>query len=99
MFRPALNENFSGMKEVTLNSLSLGERGTIQRITASATNVRRRLLEMGMIKGTVVEMIRSAPMGDPIEVKVKGYRLSMRRVEAESVIIYKIENELRDSNT
>lgn len=77
------------MNEVTLNSLSLGERGTIRRITASASNVGRRLLEMGLIKGTVVEMVRSAPMGDPIEVKVKGYRLSLRRGEAESVIILK----------
>ncbi len=87
------------MHEVTLNSLSAGERGTIQRITTSAPNVRRRLLEMGLIKGSVVEVIRSAPLGDPIEVKVKGYRLSLRRVEAESVIIYKTNNELRDSNT
>ncbi len=87
------------MNEGSLNSLSPGERGSIQRITASETNVRRRLLEMGLIKGTTVEMIRSAPMGDPIEVKVKGYRLSLRRVEAESVIICKLENELRDGNT
>lgn len=89
-FPRALNEDFSlYMNEVTLNSLSPGERGTIQRITAAASNVRRRLQEMGLIKGTVVELIRLAPMGDPIEVKVKGYRLSLRRVEAESVIIHK----------
>ncbi len=75
------------MSEVTLNSLQPGERGTIARLTTTAVNVRRRLLEMGLIKGTPVEMIRFAPMGDPIEVRIKGYRLSIRREEAESVLV------------
>lgn len=75
------------MSEVTLNTLQPGERGTISRLTTAAVNVRRRLLEMGLIKGTTVEMIRFAPMGDPIEVRVKGYRLSIRREEAESVFV------------
>jgi Fe2+ transport system protein FeoA len=75
------------MNEVSLNKLSPGERGTITRITTSALHVRQRLLEMGMTKGTAIEIVRYAPMGDPIEVKVKGYRLSLRREEAESIII------------
>lgn len=75
------------MSEVTLNSLQPGERGTIARLTITAANVRRRLLELGLTKGTTVEMIRFAPMGDPIEVRVKGYRLSIRREEAESVFV------------
>ena len=75
------------MQEVTLNSLKPGERGTINRITTSAPRIRERLMEMGLIRGTPVELIRFAPMGDPIEVKVKGYRLSLRRVEAESVVV------------
>jgi ferrous iron transport protein A len=52
-------------------------------------SVRQRLLEMGLTKGTNVELIRFAPMGDPIEISVRGYRLSLRRVEAESVIVSK----------
>lgn len=77
------------MHEMTLNSLKPGERGTIDRITTSAPKIRERLMEMGLIRGTPVELIRYAPMGDPIEVKVKGYRLSLRRVEAESVVVKK----------
>jgi ferrous iron transport protein A len=42
---------------------------------------------MGLTRGTSIEMIRYAPMGDPIEISVRGYRLSLRRVEAESVIV------------
>jgi ferrous iron transport protein A len=75
------------MTETTLNTLEPGQRGTIARIATSLANVRQRLLEMGLTKGTAIELVRFAPMGDPIEVKVKGYRLSLRREEAETVII------------
>lgn len=75
------------MTETTLNTLEPGQRGRIARIATSLTNVRQRLLEMGLTKGTAIELVRFAPMGDPIEVKVKGYRLSLRREEAETVII------------
>ena len=78
------------MKEVTLNGILPGERGTVVRMEAANPKVRQRLLEMGLIRGTPIELIRVAPMGDPIEVKVKGYRLSLRREEAESVIVHKI---------
>lgn len=77
------------MNEVPLNMLAPGERGTVARITSRATSVHQRLLEMGLVKGTPIELIRLAPMGDPMEIRVKGYRLSLRRVEAESVIVHK----------
>lgn len=76
------------MNDVTLSSLTPGEHGTITGI-ASTTRIRQRLMEMGLIKGTPVQLIRYAPMGDPIEIRVKGYRLSLRKVEAESVLIRK----------
>ena len=77
------------MNEVTLNTLTPGERGTIARIKTSTGSIRQRLLEMGLTKGTPIELIRLAPMGDPMEIRIKGYRLSLRRVEAESVIVHK----------
>ena len=77
------------MPIVTLSTLTPGERCVIERIESGATSVRQRLLEMGLTKGTDVELIRFAPMGDPIEISVRGYRLSLRRVEAESVIVLK----------
>lgn len=77
------------MNEVTLNALTPGERGTIARITTKTSSVRQRLMEMGLTKGTAIELIRYAPMGDPIEVRVKGYRLSLRKLEAETVLVHK----------
>ncbi len=77
------------LPKVTLNTLIPGERCVIERIELGTTSVRQRLLEMGLTKGTNVEVIRFAPMGDPIEISVRGYRLSLRRVEAESVIVLK----------
>jgi Fe2+ transport system protein FeoA len=73
----------------TLNHLTPGERGTIENIAASTPSLRRRLLEMGLTRGTAVELIRVAPMGDPIEISVRGYRLSLRREEASSILIRK----------
>jgi Fe2+ transport system protein FeoA len=73
----------------TLNLLLPGERGTVENIAASTPSLRRRLLEMGLTRGTAVELIRVAPMGDPIEISVRGYRLSLRREEASSIMIRK----------
>lgn len=75
------------MNEVTLDSLTPGDRGTICSIKATKGNVRQRLLEMGMTRGTSIELVRFAPMGDPIEVRIQGYRLSLRKIEAEAVMV------------
>jgi ferrous iron transport protein A len=48
---------------------------------------RQRLQEMGLIRGTVVRFVRAAPLGDPIEIRVRGYSLSLRRQEADGVIV------------
>lgn len=69
----------------TLRELKPGERGTI---TGFATNdPPDRLLEMGLLPGTPVEVVRLAPLGDPIDLKVRGYHLSIRKHEAESIQI------------
>ena len=64
-----------------------GERGTICRIQENAQPIRQRLLEMGLISGTSIEVIRFAPLGDPMEIAVNGYRISMRRNEAQTVMV------------
>lgn len=71
----------------SLNHLTPGESGTVETIAASSPALRRRLLEMGLTRGTLLELIRVAPMGDPIEISVRGYRLSLRREEAASIFI------------
>ena len=67
--------------ERPLDRLAPGECGRIARIDA-APSISRRLMELGLVPGTDVEMVRSAPLGDPIEVTVRGLHLSLRRSEA-----------------
>lgn len=74
---------------VTLSTLTPGDRASIVRIVTKTPGLRQRLLEMGMTRGATIELIRFAPMGDPIEIRIKGYRLSLRKVEAESVLVTK----------
>lgn len=69
-----------------LAELSPGQRGRIVRIFGPA-GIRHRLLEMGLTRGTSVELVRVAPLGDPVELQVRGYRLSVRKSEAASVVI------------
>jgi len=68
----------------TLNELKKGEKGKVAKIGGKGS-VHRRLLDMGLVSGSEVEMQRLAPLGDPIEIKVKGYNLSLRKEEAVSV--------------
>ena len=74
------------MKPRTLANLTVGERGKICGFGLSA-ELRQRLLEMGLTKGAVCTLVRFAPLGDPLELEVRGYRLSLRKAEAEGVFI------------
>jgi len=77
------------MLETSLDTMSPGEHAIIDRINNATATIHQRLLEMGLIKGTKVQVIRFAPMGDPIEIKVRGSRLTLRRLEAATVIVKK----------
>lgn len=67
-----------------LNELEKGEKGKIVKIGGGGA-IHRRLLDMGLVSGSEVEMQRVAPLGDPIEIKVKGYNLSLRKEEAAGI--------------
>jgi ferrous iron transport protein A len=64
--------------------LPVGELGTVARVTG-ADDVSRRLLEMGVTPGVEVRRLGTAPLGDPLEFEVRGYRLSLRKAEAAHV--------------
>ncbi len=81
-------------KEEGLDRLIPGERGRVDGFATQAPEVRERLMEMGLTKGTTIEVIRSAPLGDPMEIEVRGYRLSLRRKEASAVIICREERSI-----
>jgi ferrous iron transport protein A len=69
-----------------LTSLAVGATATVAEIRIPAEH-RSRLLEMGLLVGTLVELVRFAPLGDPVEIKVRGYHLTLRKHEAEQILV------------
>ncbi len=72
--------------ERSLADLRVGERGVVRGVGGQA-GLRRRLLELGVLPGTPLEIVRVAPLGDPIEVRLRGYSLSIRRDDARIVAV------------
>jgi ferrous iron transport protein A len=70
----------------SLDELAVGQSGCIQRIAGSDALVQR-LLEMGLLEGEPVEVIGFAPLGDPMEIRLRDYRLSLRRREAACITV------------
>ena len=69
-----------------LTSLPLGSVATVVQISVPSAG-RSRLMEMGLLVGTKVELVRFAPLGDPVEIKVRGYNLTLRKNEAEQILV------------
>jgi ferrous iron transport protein A len=69
-----------------LSELCAGDRGRVTAVSGDA-DASRRLMDMGLIRGTTVEVIRRAPLGDPIEVRLRGFMLTLRRSEAEHITV------------
>lgn len=69
---------------MTLADLEKGESRTVLSVRGENL-ITRRLMEMGVIPGVAVRMVKSAPFGDPLEINVRGYSLALRRNEAQSV--------------
>ena len=66
---------------MTINDLRIGQRGAITAVGGEGA-LRLRLLDMGLIPGTTVSLQKVAPMGDPIQIRVRGYELTIRREDA-----------------
>ncbi len=69
-----------------LTSVSIGAKATVVEIRVPPDK-RPRLMEMGLLVGTSVELVRFAPLGDPVEIKVRGYNLTLRKHEAEQILV------------
>lgn len=69
-----------------MSEMEAGSRGRIAHVCCRGP-IGRRLLEMGLTRGTPVEIIRHAPLGDPVEIKVRGYLLSLRKCEADHIVV------------
>ena len=69
-----------------LTSLALGATATVAEINLPPAH-RPRLMEMGLLVGSTVQLVRFAPLGDPVEIKVRGYNLTLRKSEAEQILV------------
>lgn len=91
VFRVAI-ENFRNMKKhkvptsshLSLTDLPIGQEARVTAVVGNS-GITRRLMEMGVVPGVEVRVIKAAPFGDPIEVRLRGYSLAMRRNEADAI--------------
>lgn len=78
--------SIGGRMEKLLSEFNIGEEGVIRRVGGDG-RVRRRLFDMGITPGAEVRMVKMAPLGDPMEVNVRNYELTLRKSEAALVIM------------
>lgn len=77
-----------------MNSLYRSKRGTKVRVVDIECScfVKKKIMDMGIVKGTIIEVISFAPFGDPINILVRGYHLSLRKKEAERILVEAIDS-------
>jgi DtxR family Mn-dependent transcriptional regulator len=76
----------TAVRQIPLHKLKAGQRGIVVRVGGRGP-ARRRMMDMGLVPGSEVEVVRVAPLGDPIEFTVKGYSLSLRKSEAQNITV------------
>ena len=74
-----------------LSELEPGDKGVVVKIGGNRST-RRRIMDMGVVRGTKILLVRRAPLGDPIELEIRDYNLSLRKREADNIYV-----ELEDS--
>ena len=70
----------------TLKDVAVGENAIVKRLSGAGA-LKRRIMDMGVTKGVEIFVRKVAPLGDPIEVTVRGYELSLRKAEAENILV------------
>ena len=73
--------------KTTLQDMTVGETGTVSGYVKGSTAYRDKLLAMGLTRGTAITVERIAPLGDPVEIRVRGFALSLRREEASTLLV------------
>ena len=73
----------------TLRDVKVGQTCVVSKLTGTGA-IKRRIMDMGLTKGASVYVLKVAPLGDPIEVTVRGYELSLRKDEAQNVEVSQV---------
>ena len=74
-------------REITLDQLKVGDSAVILRVGNQRGAVKRRLVDMGLTPGTAVTLVKMAPMGDPMELRLRGYELTLRKADAANITV------------
>lgn len=82
----AIPKSLPSAESITLDLLPSGKHARVLSVAGTGPTARR-LLEMGVVPGAHVRMIKSAPLGDPLEVRIRGYHLAVRRAEAQTITV------------
>jgi Fe2+ transport system protein FeoA len=82
----ALNSQMEAAVELSLAQLPVGTQARVICVEGSGP-ITRRLMEMGVVPGAPVRVIKAAPLGDPIEIRVRGYHLALRLAEAQTILV------------
>lgn len=77
---------------ISLGDMALGQKGKVIALQKGDRGYRKKLLAMGLTPGTEFEILRYAPMGDPIEIEVRGFALTLRKDEATVVLVERVES-------
>lgn len=75
---------------ISLSQLNPGSRCVVRRVDASSAMLKHKLLTMGIVEGTVLEVTLIAPLGDPMTIRALGYALSLRKAEAAGVMVTRL---------
>jgi ferrous iron transport protein A len=76
---------------VSLRDMAVGDKGIVAGFQKGNKGYRKKLLAMGLTPGTIFSIIRYAPMGDPIEISVRGFALTLRKDEANTLLVERSE--------
>ena len=82
----ALCSTFCSVMQTTLNTLKPGDEAVVARLEGTSETIER-LMEMGLVAGTPLKLVKYAPLGDPLEIVMRGYHLTLRRAEAAGVVV------------
>lgn len=81
-----LKSQTDGAETLSLADLPIGAQARVIAVNGSSA-IARRLMEMGVVPGAPVRVIKAAPLGDPIEIRVRGYHLALRLTEAQTILV------------
>jgi ferrous iron transport protein A len=79
------------MTVLSLGDMAVGDRGQVVRLVRGNRSYREKLLSMGLLPGTEFTVTRLAPLGDPIEISVRGYAMTLRKEEAKMLTVMRVE--------